>query len=219
MCARGGVALFVLALASCALDPEPPLSSTSSALGRPPIAASLDGWTIRAQLEPGAEPGTLRATVTFDDHGQGGLRSGGVCLVADLELGPCEQAQDCVDAAIARGLPGNGGAAGWFHYCVAAGDDGGPRHRERRCWTRPDTQANLCQLGPGGRPGDIRGVEKSADRPGLAPATRAWTALACLAGGTAADGSTVGDPLGCARQSRHVYAVDDALVAPAPPGR
>jgi hypothetical protein len=212
MNARHGVACAGLVavglLAGCTVEAEPRVSAT--ALGRPPVSASLHGWTIRSQVEPGADPGSLRATVTFADNGLGGLRSGGTCLVADLGLGPCNSVQDCLDAASARALPGNGGADGWWHYCVAAGPPDLPRDAAPRCWTRPGRQANLCMVGPGARPGDIRGVEKRVTGlPHLDASPRPWTSLSCLAGGIAADTTTiVGDPTGCARQTDYVYAVD-----------
>jgi hypothetical protein len=190
------------------------VSATTSSLGRA-VSATLHGWTIRSRVELGAEPGTVRATVAFADNGLGGVRSGGACLVADLRLGSCESAQDCLDAASARGLPVNGGAEGWWHYCVGAGPSDPEPATAPRCWTRPGTQASLCTLGPGARPGEVRGMEKRVTGlPLLDDAPRPWTSLACLAGGTAADGAVVGDPAGCARQSSYVYSIDRPFWVP-----
>lgn len=203
-----GVATFALG-AGCTTEGEP-VGTSSAQLGRPPVSATVDGWIIRGQIEPGTRPGSARATMTFDDQGLGGLRGGGTCLVTDVGLGACDSVQDCVDAAIAQGLPGNGGVPGWNHYCLTAG---GGRPQDKRCWVRPGTQGQLCQVGPNGRPGDIRGVEKVVTRlPFLDDAPRSWTAVGCLAGGTAPDGAVVGDPAGCARLTRYVYAVDHPIM-------
>jgi hypothetical protein len=209
------LALAATGLAGCVTADEPTVTAERLELGRPPVAGSFAGWTLRTQVEPGHVRGAVRATVTFDDNGLGGLRSGGACLVADLGLGGCETNQDCVDAAVARGLPGNLGTAGWFHYCLAAGSGDASHADGRRCWSRPGTQAKLCQLGPNGRPGDIRGVEQRVTGlAGLDDEPRAWTAIGCLTGGTAADGSLVGDPLGCAHQAGYIYAVDHPVLVP-----
>lgn len=201
-------AALTLALAACAVD-EAELATATDELGRPPATGSLHGWTITSDVTRDVRAGTARASVTFDDGGTGGVRSGGVCLVADLDLGACETAQDCVDAAAAAGLPGNGGTAGWWHYCEAAGTP------TRRCWSRPGRQANLCVVGPGARPGQTRSIEAAvAGLAGLEDRPRAWTAISCLAGGTGPDGSLVGDPAGCGRLTSYVHVLDAPVVVP-----
>lgn len=56
---------------------------------------------------------------------------------------------------------------------------------------------DYCNLGIN-FPGAIRSKARSPfGIAGLDDDERDWTAVACLAGGTAPDGTTVGDPLGC----------------------
>lgn len=203
-------------LGSCGGEAAQELSTSAADLGRPPAEASINGWTLQSQVERGSERGVLRATAAFDDGGAGGFRSGGTCLVADLGLGACETDKDCLDAAAANGLPGNGGTAGWWHYCVGAGTGFGARDSATRCWTRPAMQSALCALGPGAAPGSARTVQKNVTVLGLEDAPRAWTALSCLAGGTDRQGNVVGDPAGCRSQTKgkYVYAVDRPIVVP-----
>lgn len=163
------------------------------------VSGTLNQWTATAMIEQ-FESGDVQASVEFDDNGSGGTRRGGVCLVTNLGLGPCETSAACSEKAVNRGLPGSG-TAGWFHYCVAAATDQGTPGKQKRCWSRPGTQADYCSIGINS-PGTVR--TKAHSPYGIAELDddeRDWTALACLAGGTAPDGTTVGDPLACAGQT------------------
>lgn len=160
------------------------------------VAGTLNQWTAIGMIEQ-LETGDVQALVEFDDNGSGGTRRGGTCLVTDLGLGRCTTNEACSGKAVDRGLPGTG-TAGWWHYCVAAATDEGVPGRQKRCWSRPGTPAEYCSMGVNS-PGAVRtrahtpyGIE------GLDDDSRDWTAIACLAGGTAPDGTTVGDPLACA---------------------
>lgn len=210
------LAIVAVALAACAFEDDSPLvSEATSALGRP-VSASLNGWTIDAVVQHAPVAGNVRAVTTFDDNGLGGRRSGGTCLVADLDLGACDTVQDCLDAADTAGLPGNGGDPGWYHYCEPTGRETSPSYpQSRRCWSRPGRQGEFCSLGPGNSSGTARTVERDVTGiPGLASTPRRWTSISCLAGGTARDGSVVGDPAGCALHTSYVYVLDDPLTVP-----
>jgi hypothetical protein len=190
------------------------LVAFESSGGRPAsvqVSDTLHGWTETVMIEQ-LESGEVQASVEFDDNGSGGTRRGGVCLVTDLGLGICDTKEECSDKAVQRGLPGTG-TAGWFHYCVAAATDDGTPGRQQRCWSRPGTQPDYCNLGFNS-PGAVRAKPHSPY--GIAELDddeRDWTAIACLAGGSAPDGTTVGDPLGCAttRTGFYKYAVDTPI--------
>ncbi len=175
------------------------LIAFASGGGRPALAqvsGTLNQWTATAMIER-LESGEVQALVGFDDNSSGGTRRGGTCLVTDLGLGRCTTNEACSGKAVDRGLPGTG-TTGWWHYCVAAATDEGTPGNQKRCWSRPGTQADYCNLGIN-LPGTVRAKAHSPF--GIAELDddeRDWTAIACLAGGTAPDGTTVGDPLACA---------------------
>lgn len=167
--------------------------------GHAQVSGTLNQWTATAMIEP-FEGNDVQASVEFDDNGSGGTRRGGVCLVTDLGLGPCETKEACSEKAVDRGLPGSG-TAGWIHYCVAAATDEGTPGKRNRCWSRPGTQPDYCSIGINA-PGTVRTKAHSPyNIAELDDDERDWTALACLAGGAAPDGTTVGDPLACAQLS------------------
>jgi len=182
------------------------LIAFASSGGRPAVAQvsnTLNGWTATAMIEQ-LGSGEAQASVEFDDNGSGGTRRGGVCLVTDLGLGSCDTKEECSDKAVDRGLPSTG-TAGWFHYCVAAATDEGTPGKKNRCWSRPGMQPDYCNIGINS-PGTVR--TKAHSPYGIAELDddeRDWTAVACLAGGTAPDGTTVGDPLACATQHTGFY--------------
>ena len=171
-----------------------------SAGGRPAeaqVSGSLNQWTATTWIER-LENGEVQASVAFDDNGSGGSRRGGFCLVTDLGLGRCTSSAACSEKAIARGLPGIENP-GWYHYCEAAATDDGTSGKQRRCWSRPGSQGDYCTLGVN-QPDSVRtkaiwpyGIDELDDD------ERDWTVIACLAGGTAPDGTTIGDPLACAQ--------------------
>ncbi len=194
------------------------LIAFQSSGGRPTwvqVSETQNGWTETAMIEQ-LENGDVQASVQFDDNGTGGTRRGGVCLVTDLGLGSCDTKEECSDKAVHRGLPASG-TAGWFHYCIAAATDDGTPGRKHRCWARPGTQPEYCNIGFNS-PGTVRTkVHSPYGIAELDDDERDWTAVACLAGGTAPDGTTVGDPLGCAltRPGFYKYAVDTPITVAA----
>ncbi len=131
---------------------------------------------------------------------------------------PADPASVCIcsekrsKAAIGRGLPGTA-SGGWSHYCFAAATDEGTPGKLKRCWSRPGTQSDYCSLGIN-LPGALQ--TKAHSPYGIANLDddeRDWTAVARLAGGTAPDGTTVGNPLACSLLTApyYIYVIDTPI--------
>ena len=104
--------------------------------GDPLCSSESGGWLVTAgRIEEGEEPGTIFGTYSFVrlPGGEGDLRGGGACLIADVYAGDpsyeCDVDTDCANVPV---------PPGGFAYCTSPDGSGEPN----RCWVRPGATAS-----------------------------------------------------------------------------